>query len=72
MNIKEHPVQRFYDVGALIYYLKAIPWQIKDFRVEDYMDRLYEIHWQIEKDGYLDIRQHRFILKAVKNTRTLF
>ncbi|QFT87506.1 Methyltransferase domain protein [Bacillus sp. THAF10] len=67
LSKKEYPSQRFYDVGALIYYLKAIPWQIENFQVEDYIDQLYKIHCYIEKEGYLDIRQNRFILQAVKN-----
>ncbi|MCG1023629.1 class I SAM-dependent methyltransferase [Sutcliffiella horikoshii] len=61
---KEYPIQRFYDIGALIYYLKAIPWQVVDFRVEDYLDPLYDLHLKINREGYLDIRQDRFILKA--------
>ncbi len=28
--------QRFYDVGAIVYQLQAIPWQIPDFSVEGY------------------------------------
>lgn len=33
---EEFPLQRFYDIGAIVYYLKAIPWQIPDFTVERY------------------------------------
>ncbi len=68
MNIvysqEAYPIQRFYDVGALIYYLKAIPWQVPDFEVNLYLDVLYKIHKIIQKDGYLDVTQHRFILIA--------
>ena len=38
------PFQRFYDIGAIVYYLKAIPWQIPDFTVERYYEELYRIH----------------------------
>jgi SAM-dependent methyltransferase len=61
----EFPVQRFYDIGALLYYLKAIPWQIENFHVEDYLHPLYEVHCKIEREGYLDIKQHRFLIKAM-------
>jgi SAM-dependent methyltransferase len=64
LSKKEYPMQRFYDIGALIYYLKAIPWQVVDFMVEDYLDPLYNLHLKINREGYLDIRQDRFILKA--------
>ncbi|GMR68887.1 class I SAM-dependent methyltransferase [Bacillus sp. MN7755] len=41
---EEFPFQRFYDIGAIVYYLKAIPWQIPDFTVERYFEELYRIH----------------------------
>jgi hypothetical protein len=28
---EEFPVSRFFDIGAIVYYLMAIPWQIPDF-----------------------------------------
>ncbi|GIP34474.1 methyltransferase domain-containing protein [Paenibacillus sp. J2TS4] len=61
---EEYPVQRFYDIGALVYYLKAIPWQVPGFEPELYLDKLYEIHGIIQKQGYFDVYQHRFIIKA--------
>lgn len=41
---EEFLIQRFYDVGALVYYLKAIPWQIPDFSIGKYEKNLYDIH----------------------------
>ena len=41
---EEFPFQRFYDIGAIVYYLKAIPWQIPNFTVERYYEELYRIH----------------------------
>src|SRR5690606_12581277 len=29
---------RFYDIGAVVYYLQAVPWQIPDFSVDAYRD----------------------------------
>ena len=60
---EEYPIQRFYDLGALIYYLKAIPWQIPDFSIEKYKEGLYQIFLKIESEGYVDVTQSRFILK---------
>ncbi|MES1044989.1 class I SAM-dependent methyltransferase [Heyndrickxia oleronia] len=62
---EEFPMQRFYDIGALIYYLKAIPWQVPDFTIEKYQDRLYQIHKIIQSKGYFDVQQSRFLIKAV-------
>jgi SAM-dependent methyltransferase len=64
---EEFPIQRFYDIGALLYYLKAIPWQVPDFKSENYIAQLHEIHEMIQLKGYFDVKQHRFILKAKKN-----
>lgn len=58
------PVQRFYDIGALIYYLTAIPWQVQDFALERYEERLHDIHRLIQSEGYFEVRQQRFIIKA--------
>jgi SAM-dependent methyltransferase len=56
--------QRFYDVGALVYYLKAIPWQVPDFEVDKYREELFGIHQLIERQGYFEVTQHRFYLLA--------
>lgn len=58
------PIQRFFDVGALIYYLKAIPWQIEDFSVSAYRDQLFQVYQMIEENGFIDVKQHRFLLVA--------
>ena len=58
--------QRFYDVGAIVYQLKAIPWQIPDFSVEAYFDRLKAVHDKIQRDGYVDVLEHRFFIIAEK------
>jgi len=54
------------DVGALIYYLKAIPWQIPDFSIAKYNDRLIAIHNHIQDQGSLTIHSHRFFIEAMK------
>ncbi|MDM5155368.1 methyltransferase domain-containing protein [Bacillus sp. DX1.1] len=61
---EEFPVQRFYDIGALVYYLKAIPWQVLDFDTETYVNELYNIHQIMLQKGYFDVKQHRFFIKA--------
>lgn len=61
---EDYPAQRFYDVGALVYYLKAIPWQVPNFDVEAFLPSLYKIHQKIEQKGYIDFTQHRFMVLA--------
>lgn len=61
---EEFPTQRFYDLGAFIYYLKAIPWQVPDFRIEKYKDALYLLYQHMKKVGFFDVTQSRFFLKV--------
>lgn len=63
---EDAPIMRFYDVGAIVYYLKAVPWQVPDFSVEKYLERLAQIHTQIEQQGYIDVLMHRFLIIAEK------
>lgn len=62
----EHfPITHYADVGALVWYLKAIPWQIPDFTVERYADRLLALHREMEKTGKpIDVGFHLFLLIA--------
>jgi SAM-dependent methyltransferase len=63
---EEFPETTILDVGALVYYLKVISWQIADFSVEQYYDKLAEIHNTIQKNGHLRIRSHRFLIVSKK------
>lgn len=57
---------RFYDIGAIVYYLKVLNWQVPNFSVEKYYDRLEIIHRLIHEKGYVDITRHRFLIVAKK------
>ena len=58
--------ERFYDVGAVAYFMKAIPWIIEDFTIEKYKDRLWELHIRIDEEGFYDAPMHRFVIVAQK------
>ena len=60
------PKIKFYDIEAIVYFLKVIPWQIPDFRVEKYFEKLFKLAKIIEKKGCLTVSQHRFIVVAGK------
>ncbi|MBN2352722.1 MAG: hypothetical protein JXD23_09165 [Spirochaetales bacterium] len=64
---EEFPAVEFKDIGAVVYYLKAIPWQIADFSLEKYQDRLRGIHDMIMEDGKLETTGHRFYIEAQKS-----
>ena len=57
---------RFYDIGAIVFYLKAIPWQVPDFTVDKYFGSLKEIDNLIQKEGYIDFTCHRLFIIAYK------
>jgi SAM-dependent methyltransferase len=63
---EEYPPVEFLDIGAVVYYLKAIPWQVGDFTVEKYHDRLGRIHNIIEEKGRFMSASHRFYIEAQK------
>jgi SAM-dependent methyltransferase len=52
------------DIGAVVYYLRIISWQIADFTPDGYRDRLLALHRRIERDGGLVIHAHRFFIVA--------
>ncbi len=64
---EEFPTVEFRDIGAVVYYLKAIPWQVSDFTIEKYYARLGIIHNIIRDQGKFDTVSHRFYIEAQKN-----
>lgn len=60
------PNTRFYDIGAVAYYLNAVPWQAPGFSVPGHRDALRRIHQLIEREGHLEVANHRFFLVAQK------
>ena len=60
---------RFFDIGAIVYYLKCIPWQIKDFKAEKYLSKLSLLADFIEQHGYIDFIKHRFYVIVKKNKK---
>ncbi len=52
------------DIGAVVYYLRVINWQIADFTPEGYRDRLLALHRRMVRDGGLRIHEHRFLIVA--------
>ena len=63
---EDFPITRYFDVGAIVYYLKAIPWEIPDFSVDKYFDKLVAIHHRIQSEGFVDILFHQFFIRAQK------
>lgn len=56
-----------WDFALIIFYLKAIPWQISDFSVSKYRDALLAVHEKIQAERFVEIESHRFLLIAEKS-----
>lgn len=56
----------FLDVGALVYFLKAVPWVVTGFDVERHADALMALHARLVADGPLRFTYSRFLIEAVK------
>jgi hypothetical protein len=54
----------FYDIGAIVFFLKIIEWQIPDFTPERYHERLLAIHRHIKETGAFRAKAHRFLIQA--------
>lgn len=61
---EQQPMTRFTDIGAIVFYLKTVTWQIPDFDLERYAVRLNQLHDEIESRGYLEVEAHRFLIEA--------
>ncbi len=59
----------FMDIGAVLYYLKAIPWQIDEFSIETHFEKLVRLHNFMEWQGELITTAHRFLIIAHKESQ---
>jgi hypothetical protein len=61
---EEWPDFSFHDIGAVIYQLRAVSWQIPDFNVERYDGPLRALDARIRREGPLVVQNHRHLIKA--------
>ena len=47
----ERLLLEFFDVGAMVFFLRKVIWTVPGFTVARYRDRLRDLHEQIERDG---------------------
>lgn len=56
----------FYDIGAVIYFLRKVIWTVPGFTVEAFGDKLRELHERIEADGPFVSYATRVLIEARK------
>lgn len=60
----------FFDVGAVVYFLRMVVWTVPDFSVENYGDRLLDLHRHIQREGCFVSHAKRFLVEVVKSGDT--
>jgi hypothetical protein len=61
---EERPTVTFRDVGAVVYQLRAVPWQVRDFTPQRYDRALRRIDAMIRTYGGFTVSAHRFLVQA--------
>ena len=56
----------FFDVGAVIYFLRKVIWTVPDFTVDAYRERLRALHERIETNGPFVAHSTRILAEARK------
>lgn len=56
----------FFDIGAVVYFLRKVVWTVPGFTVGKYRDRLRELHERIQAEGTFTAHSTRFLIEARK------
>lgn len=63
---EDYPVTRYFDVGAVVFQLRSVPWQVPGFDVGTSEERLRYLDAYIRRTGSFDVKNHRFLVRAHK------
>jgi len=56
----------FFDVGAVVYFLRKVLWTVPGFSTTRYLERLRAMHDLIEQNGSFTSHAERFLIEAYK------
>ena len=56
----------FADVGAVVYYLKAVPWLVPGFSVETHLEHLLGLQHRLDSGNELAFTARKFLIEAQK------
>ncbi|HEX2382713.1 MAG TPA: methyltransferase domain-containing protein [Acidimicrobiales bacterium] len=69
----ERPRTVFYDIGAVVYFLRLVPWIVPGFTVPRFRSALRDLHGVIKRDGAFETTASRMLVDAAKpSTPTSF
>lgn len=60
----------FADVGAVVYYLKAVPWLVSGFSVESHVEHLLRLQHRLDSGNELAFTARKFLIEAQKKSLT--
>jgi len=60
----------FFDVGAVVHFLRKVIWTVPGFTVEAYRDQLRALHDRIQAEGPFVAHSRRFLIEARKPARS--
>lgn len=60
----------FFDVGAMVFFLRKVIWTVPDFSVDRYRARLRDLHDQIKRDGPFVSTMSRTLFEVRKPTHS--
>jgi hypothetical protein len=58
----------FTDVGAIVYYLKAVPWLVEGFMVVTHLPYLLALQQRLERGDGLDFTARKYLIEAHKGS----
>jgi SAM-dependent methyltransferase len=56
----------FFDIAAVVHFLRKVIWTVPGFTVEQYRDRLLALHELIQTEGSFVATTERFLIEALK------
>ena len=68
--VKEVRLERtrvaFYDIGAVVYFLRLVPWIVPHFTIDRYRGQLRRLHERIQAGGAFETTSSRTLIEAAK------
>ena len=56
----------FFDIGAVVWFLRKVVWMVPGFTVEQYRPQLFSLHERIRAEGSFTATTTRFLVEARK------
>jgi SAM-dependent methyltransferase len=67
VDLREQTLRvEFYDVGAVVYFLRKVLWTVPGFSIDACRDQLAALHELIEREGAFISNSRRFLIEAKK------